>query len=148
MTIQLVAPRHPALHRRAERIEDGPAFKRLAAEMIDYCQEKKGRTALAAPQVGRSVALIVTREGQVVINPSIRVDPEDRTVTARESCLSLPNRTFLVDRFIRCYVEAETLDHEHLAFEAHGFNARLWQHEAGHLDGVLISDHWPEVSER
>lgn len=53
----------------------------------------------------------------------------------QESCLSIPNRSVEVER---------ALDIEYLTNgkkkKAHGFLARLIQHEIDHMDGILIVD--------
>lgn len=148
--IHLVSRKHPALHRPARRVEaeEIPSLNRLAESMVAYCKGGPGRAGLAAPQVGRSIALMVSREGQIVFNPTISVDPTDRLVLENEGCLSLPGRVYAVERFVRCYVEGMGPGGDPLAFEAYGRNARLWAHEGDHLDGNLVSDRWAEVSRR
>jgi peptide deformylase len=146
--LKLVDRKHPALHRKARAIteEEAPSFLPLAKDMVGYCRSGANRLALAAPQVGRSVALVATKTGDMIANPICTVDKNDRIITQVEGCLSLPRRGFAVERFVRCQVSGFLVDGwVPVNFEAHGLEARIWQHECDHLSGFLISDFWPEV---
>ena len=148
--LKLVGRKHPALHRPARAIapEEIGGLAPLAADMVAYCRSGKGRLGLAAPQVGRSVALVVTRAGDIVANPHVYLDKNERTITDIEGCLSLPGRLYRVERAVRCTVRGVSLDWEPMEFTVVGTEARLWQHEGDHLNGVLISERWPEVTRR
>jgi peptide deformylase len=128
--------------------EEAATLGPLAKDMIGYCRSGPGRLGLAAPQVGRSIGLVVTKAGDVVVNPHVYLDTSERMVTDTEGCLSLPGRVYLIERAVRCTVRGVTLDWEPLEFEAYGVEARLWQHEGDHLNGVLISSLGPEVKRR
>lgn len=125
---------------------DAKSFAPLASDMLRFLRGARGRLALAAPQVGRSVALVVTKAGDIVLNPSVYLDVDSQLITDTEGCLSLPGKTYLVDRYLRCSVEGYSLDWEPMKFDVHGLEARLWQHEGDHLEGRLISERWPEVA--
>lgn len=139
----LVGRDHPALHQPAEKITDidGQLWQlvvRMRATLI--AQQGAG---LAAPQVGRPLALVVTAAGDVVINP--HVEPHGRLIAGPEGCLSLPGRVYEVERAKRCVLTGFNLAGEEVAVGLNGFHARLWQHELDHLNGVLISEQWPEI---
>ena len=148
--MKLVHRKHPALHRPARPVteDEAPTLKPLAKDMIGYCRSGPGRLGLAAPQVGRSIGLVVTKAGDAVLNPHVYIDTEERIVSDTEGCLSLPGRVYMVDRAVRCRVQGRSLDWEPMEFVAVGLEARLWQHEGDHLNGVLISERWPELGRR
>lgn len=111
---------------------------------------------LAAPQVGRSTALVTVvgaavrdrwsgirpaRDWATIANPRI-VGAKGEVITGTEGCLSLRGRQWLVPR--RAIVEVEGLDlRTELVVRARVEDAtlaRLWAHEVDHLEGRLISE--------
>lgn len=139
----LVGKKHPALHTPA-----GPVLavddeiRVLVARMFATVHAVNG-IALAAPQVGIPLRLIVSRDGNVSVNPVLRGHSET-TKTAPEGCLSLPGRHFDVARYTKIQ-GAAVVDGSVKEFTVDGALARVWQHELDHLDGILISDRWPET---
>merc|ERR1712137_976459 len=127
--------------------------KSLMADMIATMKAERG-TGIAAPQIGVSQRMIVyfvsheraMREGcqevpvtglaNPVITPTTDEMEEDW-----EGCLSVPGLRGLVPRYRSiCYSGVNVETGEHVEEEVHGFYARLLQHEADHLDGVLYID--------
>lgn len=145
----LVGRNHRALHTPAAEITDADdEIRTLASRMYATVIAQRG-LALAAPQVGASVRMIVSRDGNVSINPVLRGHSETTELGA-ESCLSLPCRSFNVERYTEvqgaAFVPSASGDALLLKeFTVEGALARLWQHELEHLDGHLISDRWPEI---
>jgi peptide deformylase len=150
-----VAPRdvlrypHATLKALAARVEPGPAAEQLAAELLDTMRASPACVGIAAPQIGvseRAFCLDVsghkrakTNHGLVVmINPSI-VDRHGRDVM-REGCMSLPDLTANVGRAERIVVEGMSPGGDAIRIEAEGFEARAFQHEIDHLDGLLFLD--------
>lgn len=74
-----------------------------------------------------------------MINPEVRVSG-DETRLGYEGCLSLPGLRGQVRRAAAVTVEALQRDGTTVSFEAHGWAARVVQHECDHLDGVLYID--------
>lgn len=139
----LVGRKHPALHTPAQLIPIITAdIKYLAEQMLATCRVHRG-TAIAAPQVGEPVRMVVGSDGLVLINPI--VTPGAVTNFGVEECLSLPGRRYRVERAVQVNVTGMTLMGGNATFEATGDLARMWAHELDHLDGILISDRWPEV---
>src|SRR5262249_41516511 len=109
-----------------------------------------GGVGLAAPQVfvGLRVFLALPRlpaEDEVspavetFINPTLEY-PSDERETAWEGCLSFPELMVRVPRFTQvrvCYLDAAG---EQKILDLQGFPARVVQHEADHLDGILTID--------
>lgn len=98
---------------------------------------------LAAPQIGKSLRLLVYAIGDqrpiVLINPTIEWLSEDAE-TGVEGCLSLTDVQVDVERPVYARVTGQDINGDRIMIEASGLEARVIQHEADHLDGVLILD--------
>jgi peptide deformylase len=102
---------------------------------------------LAAPQVGRDLRLIIAQPGQAhgpqvfsFANPEfVRKSTEQDDFT--EGCLSLPDITADVRRPVGIKLRYQDLEGNERELEDEGLLARIIQHEADHLDGVLFVDH-------
>ena len=153
---------HPMLMRVAEPIADpqAPEIGQLIADMIDTLADAAG-AGLAAPQVHVPLRLVMfhvpaarareedgeAAEGYpftVLINPEIKVlnndaveDSADDMVDGLEACLSLPGLAGIVPRYSQIHYRGLTPLGETIERRAHGFHARVVQHECDHLDGVL-----------
>jgi peptide deformylase len=103
---------------------------------------------LAAPQVHESLRVFVAMldadghgEGDAVVfvNPEITVKG-DQTVEGWEGCLSIPDIRGRVPRAQHVVVTALDRQGRRFELELKDFAARVVQHEADHLDGVLFFD--------
>jgi peptide deformylase len=123
--------------------------------MFETMQEYQG-VGLAAPQVHESVRLFVAgfapgvddddeeeEEERVplmaLINPEISIIGGD-TADDWEGCLSIPDIRGRVTRAREIRVKAYDRRGRRIEINARGFTARVIQHEAAHLDGVLFFD--------
>lgn len=142
---------HPVLRAKARTVDKaevkGPALQVLIESMIDTVFEYSG-VGLAAPQVHESLRLFVAMldadgrgEGDAVvfINPEITVVGE-QTVEGWEGCLSIPDVRGRVPRAQHITVTALDRLGKRFELELKDFAARVVQHEADHLDGVLFFD--------
>ncbi|MFQ5957207.1 MAG: peptide deformylase [Candidatus Brocadiales bacterium] len=134
----------PQLKQRAKPIEEiNEDFHDKAEEMLQLMYEAQG-IGLAATQVGWPVRLLVKdptgeRVGErVYINPVIT--HEEGESLEEEGCLSLPGIFGKIVRSERIKVVAYNLQGEKLELEAEGLEARVWQHEIDHLNGILVID--------
>lgn len=153
----------PILRRRASEVpEVNGEVRAVAARMIELMFEADG-IGLAAPQVGLSWRLFVahvpatddrsatsdpptaTAEPTVYINPVLSA-PLGDLVPYEEGCLSLPDIRGDVRRPEHITITATNLKCERFTATAAGLLARCWQHEADHLDGVLILDKMSQMS--
>jgi len=75
-----------------------------------------------------------------LINPSYKPIESNGLTKDWEGCYSVPNKMGEVWRHKSIYYEAITREGELIAREAHGFLARLLQHEIGHLTGEIYTD--------
>lgn len=122
-------------------------FDDLRETMVEYTG-----TGLAAPQVGapvRALLYMVEPEGRrgagvavpptILVNPSFEVlDPTE--VEDWEGCLSVPFLAARVPRVRKVRVRGLSEAGRPVDFEAADFHARVLQHEADHLDGVVYLD--------
>lgn len=120
---------------------------RLADDMAETMWDAPG-VGLAAPQVGKSLKLIVVdiskdRENDpqhmVLVNPKI-IASEGCQVD-EEGCLSVPELTAKVDRHEKITVRYQDLAGAEQQLETEGRFAVVLQHEIDHLDGILFIDH-------
>ena len=98
---------------------------------------------LAATQVGVLRRLFVFQNedngARVIVNPEI-VERSDETEVADEGCLSIQGITVPVERAVQVTVVGKDESGDDVRYELEGYSARCVQHEADHLDGVLMID--------
>jgi len=140
----------PLLFRLAEPVTgfDTPELHALIADMFDTMAALSG-AGLAAPQIGVSKRVVIFGveanprypdaepvPTTVLINPVIEIlGPEQDD--GWEGCLSVPGMRGLVSRHTRLRYRGFDQHGKALEREAHGFHARVVQHECDHLDGIL-----------
>ena len=140
---------HPVL--RAKALDKSalrqPLMQKLIDDMIDTMHEYHG-VGLAAPQIHEGVRLFVgllddepgpDSEAIALINPEI-VPQSDATQEGWEGCLSIPDIRGMVPRHTDILVKALDRDGKAIELRLKNFAARIAQHEADHLDGVLFFD--------
>lgn len=101
----------------------------------------KRAAGIAAPQIGVSKRFFVMRPGVlwwVCINPEI-VKVSEEWSNSDEGCLSLPGLRRKVHRPTSISVEFFNVDWQKESWNLHGINARVFQHELDHLNGILIA---------
>jgi peptide deformylase len=146
---------HPVLLRRAAEVTDptAPEIRRLVEDMVETMVDEEG-AGLAAPQVyvaRRVIVFSAPREPEdedapapqtdfaplsALINPVIEPLTEEVTL-GWEGCLSVPGLTGAVPRYTHIRYSGLDLRGQEVSREATGFHARVVQHEADHLDGIL-----------
>lgn len=145
---------HPVLRQEAEDIDkDYPELQKLIKDMFETMYYAEG-VGLAAPQIGKSIAVIVidgtvlkddflecADSKMVLINPQLTVIEDSPVVGRNEGCLSLPGLSENVNRHE--HIELEWVDEN---FQPHkkefkGFISRIIQHEYDHLLGEVYTDH-------
>jgi len=129
----------PVLAQATREIEeiDGRVAK-LAEEMLETMYDAPG-VGLAANQVGVSQRLFVYDVGDgpvVVVNP--RIIESSGEWTYQEGCLSVPGLSWPIVRPGWIHLVGLDLDGNELSIEADELEARVFQHEMDHLDGVLL----------
>ncbi|MBX3422105.1 MAG: peptide deformylase [Pirellulaceae bacterium] len=141
---------HPTLRYQAKSIRRvDEQLREIIARMFELMYEQRG-VGLAATQVDLPLRLFVMNasgnpgEGQevVMINPVL--SRPRGVVEADEGCLSLPNVNARVNRAKTIRVNAYMLDGTEVDRDFSGFEARIIQHEADHLNGKLFIDRLTE----
>lgn len=137
----------PVLREPAKPVEAFDAALRLLAEdMIETMHEAPG-VGLAAPQVGRSLQLVVfdiqdETGPRALANPVLRDEWGEQI--GEEGCLSLPGLYYPVARAMKVWAEGFDLDGRPATIEGQELLARVLQHEVDHLQGVLFIDRLDE----
>ncbi len=118
---------------------------RLTKDMMDTVRNADG-IGLAAPQVGKSVKVIIInleKSGvptMVLFNPKI-VAKSFKKTEIEEGCLSIPQVFGMVKRPKKVTIQAQNADGKVVKFTDDGWVARVAQHEIDHINGTLIIDH-------
>jgi peptide deformylase len=139
------------LRRPAREVEQFDRdLKRLLHAMVDTMREAPG-VGLAAPQVGVDLRAIVVEtvvqaDGEAetfrlhqMLNPRI-VWHSEALEEDQEACLSVPGLYGDVPRHVAVRVQGRDASGRAMTVEADGFEARVFQHEIDHLDGILFPD--------
>jgi peptide deformylase len=120
---------------------------KLVEDMADTMYDAPG-IGLAAPQIGRSVKLIVVdttvqidgeKEYMSMVNPEIIA--HEGIQLDEEGCLSVPELTANVKRYKRITVSYQNLEGHTQEFSTEGRFSVVLQHEIDHLNGILFLDH-------
>ncbi|MEZ5647999.1 MAG: peptide deformylase [Alphaproteobacteria bacterium] len=154
---------HPILRRRADPVSNPKAIEisTLIQDLHDS-MAAAGGIGLAAPQIGVPLRVILysvpghrlTASNSVPqqdsaalgvslgVPPTILINPELTPLTeikleGWEACLSVPGLMGRVPRYESLRFQALNTDGQPIDGEAHGFHARVLQHECDHLDGIL-----------
>ena len=142
------------LREEAEDIDANyPDLQKLIADMWETMYHSEG-VGLAAPQIGKSISLIVIDGSPVadkfpeckdlkltLINPELEVVEDAAPVSREEGCLSLPGLSETVRRHehvVLKWLDENFQPHEQ---EFKGFASRIIQHEFDHLCGEVYTDH-------
>lgn len=131
-------------------------FQDFLQDMIPTMYFEEG-IGLAAPQVAHNVQACVigkkaipakakipgreyaNRTDLILLNPTYEVLSRKQQ-SDTEGCLSVPGFYGKVPRHRDLLVKALNEKGEPIEFEAHGFFARVIQHEIDHLNGILFID--------
>ena len=136
------------LKKRAEDVA-ADLDQALIDDLIETMQASPACVGLAAPQIGvsrRAIVVDVTEHpkttvchGLVAMFDPVLVDSSGKKV-GREGCMSVPDLTANVARYEQVAVSGTLPDGSQSVIVTEGFEARAFQHEIDHLDGLLILD--------
>jgi peptide deformylase len=122
-------------------------LKDLVEDMAETMYDAPG-IGLAAPQIGKSLKLIVVdiskdredeHEFMAMVNPEIIA--HEGSQLDEEGCLSVPELTAKVKRFKKITVAFQDVDGNSREMETEDRFAVVLQHEIDHLNGILFIDH-------
>lgn len=129
-------------------IDDG--VRTLIRDLIDTMHAGPGSVGVAAPQIGALLRVCVVDVSKsklgkennngllIMINPEIL--RHDGAATMREGCMSVPDYTGDVERFVEISIRFLDEKGEVRTVGSSGFEAVAIQHEIDHLDGLLFLD--------
>jgi peptide deformylase len=138
----------PVLRKVAKPVEQiDDEIRGLVEDMLETMYESEG-IGLAAPQVGRSIRLLVAdtqgrgddeRGPIALINPVIKEATGEWTFD--EGCLSLPGVSAEIKRAEVVRIEYQTPDGDRKEETFDGVMGRVLLHEIDHLEGKLFIDY-------
>ena len=164
MKLKIVQAGDPVLRKKGRPLTKeeilSPSIQELIPLMRDTMREAPG-VGLAAPQVGQAIQLAVIEDRatyikdisaqelaarqrsaipfHVIINPKLTIVGNSSAVFF-EGCLSVEGYQAIVDRALDVRVECLNERGEEVTINAHGWYARILQHEIDHLNGTLYID--------
>lgn len=164
MKLRIVQAGDPILRRQSRPLTreeiSSPSLQQLIELMQDAMRDAPG-VGLAAPQIGESLQLAVIEDKaeyisdlpaeqlaerqraeipfHVIINPKLSF-LDDSTADFFEGCLSVAGFQAVVNRALNVRVECLNERGEEVTINAHGWYARILQHEIDHLNGTLYVD--------
>jgi peptide deformylase len=164
MKLKIVQAGDPVLRQQSRPLTKeeigSPSIQQLIVLMRDAMREAPG-VGLAAPQVGVPIQLAVIEDRaeyidglaedeiaerqraaipfHVIINPKLSF-LDDSSVEFFEGCLSVEGFSAIVNRALNVRVECLDERGKETLIEAHGWYARILQHEIDHLNGTLYID--------
>ena len=155
---------HPILAQKAEpvNLSDLDKIRGIVADMHFTLESIGERIGLAAPQVHIPLRIVIFSIPKMAPNPrydfdreevsfTVMINPEitfltDKQALGWEGCISVPGMLGEVPRYesIRyTFYDQMGVQHERVA---HGFHARVVQHECDHLDGILFPMRMTDMS--
>ncbi len=138
----LVLHPDPLLYRASRELPPPEEWPSVAAELTAAMRHYHG-VGLAAVQLGlplRCFALMMRDGDACLFDPSI-VTLSGPTRAVREHCLSIPGVAVVVPRRETLLARWRTAEGQPMERELTGLEARAFQHELDHLNGVLILHH-------
>lgn len=164
MKLQIVQAGDPVLRTQARLLTNdeiaSPSLQQLIELMRETMRDAPG-VGLAAPQIGLSIQLAVIEDQpeylahhspnelaelqrsavpfHVIINPKLSF-PDSARAEFFEGCLSVEGYQAVVNRALNVRVDCLNERSEEITINAHGWYARILQHEIDHLNGTLYID--------
>ena len=164
MKLNIVQAGDPVLRKQSRPLTKqeilSPQIQQLIELMRNTMREAPG-VGLAAPQIGVSIQLAVIEDQpeylahhspdelaelqrsavpfHVIINPKLTL-LENGSAQFFEGCLSVEGYQAIVNRALSVRVDCLNERGEEITINAHGWYARILQHEIDHLNGTLYID--------
>jgi peptide deformylase len=131
----------PVLNKPVELVTDFTELDNIAGDMIETMLAYNG-VGLAANQIGLNknlAALYIEDKTKILVVANIIIIGYTKEVdTLTEGCLSCPGMSVQMKRALGIRIECQKLNGEKINLEFTGYDARIVQHEADHLNGKLI----------
>lgn len=164
MKLKIVQAGDPVLRKQTRPLTKEEILSSSTQVLIDLMRDTMRAApgvGLAAPQIGKSIQLAVIEDPaghvsdlsadelaarqrvpipfHIIINPKLTV-VDKSSATFFEGCLSVEGYQAVVDRALNVRVECLNERAEKITINAHGWYARILQHEIDHLNGILYVD--------
>ncbi len=152
MIVPVILYGYPMLRKQCFEVNKSDDVSQLSADLFDTVKKSKG-IGLAAPQIGilkRAFVIDTTlfskdQENiapiceQIFINPEI-LEQSASKIYYEEGCLSIPEIFEEVQRPEKITVRYLDAEFKQIEEELDGIQARIFQHEFDHLNGILFID--------
>lgn len=142
MIQQIITYPNDILTTKSTEIPSRDKWWGIKSDLWDTLKHYTG-LGLAAPQIGLPYRIFMI-DGNLYSAPEI-LSYSSSTSIEEEGCLSLPNRKFLVERSNYINVRYLSFTGDIINKKLSGFQARIYQHELQHLDGILILNVGKEI---
>lgn len=150
MALKIVTYGNPILRQKAKPVTKfDERLRELADDMIEAMHKADG-IGLAAPQIGKSIAMFVVDispivEGfQPMVFTNVEILENEGSGPYTEGCLSIPGVSGEVLRPQKIKIRYTDLNGKTVEGVADGVLARVIQHENDHLNGKLFIDYLDE----
>ncbi len=151
MIVNVVKYGSQVLRKHSVEITEEDNLVQMVKDLFDTLK-KEGGLGLAAPQIGilKRIFLmdtsplfednpIIEKVEQAFINPEI-LERSAETTNYEEGCLSIPGIYEIVERPEKISVRFQDTFFNTIEKELDGIQARIFQHEYDHLEGILFID--------
>ena len=151
MIVNILKYGSSAIRKNSVEITNDDNLVEIVKNLFDTLK-KDGGLGLAAPQIGilKRIFLMDTsplnkddpeieKVEQAFINPEI-LERSSETINYEEGCLSIPGIYEIVERPAKIKVRYQDSFFNTIEKELDGMQARIFQHEYDHLDGILFID--------
>ena len=159
----------PVLRRRAAKVAKVDASIRALIDDMIETMRAAGGVGLAAPQIGRSLRVVVIEAPQrlaqagadpeeaaqppqegadeiiVLVNPQVVRRTGQRQVT--EGCLSVPGYWGEITRALKVTVKGQNREGREVRVKGEELLAQALEHEIDHINGVLYIDYLESVDQ-
>jgi len=112
-------------------------YLRLAGLAANQVGIKGERVMLNACFIDRDLGWVVALNPEIISLPGI-------SLNSKEGCLTWPGKFIEANRSTKAQVRYWTLGWEERVIDVEGFEAKVWQHEINHLNGVAEKIFAPE----
>lgn len=159
MIVPIVIYGAPVLRQSTFDIHQEDRPDEITGNLFETLKRAEG-IGLAAPQIGLSKRMFVMDTTpfaeedaafkpveKAFLNPRI-LHVDDALSSYNEGCLSIPGIFRELDRPERIHVTYQNLAFETIEEELSGLEARIFQHEVDHLDGILFVDRLSGLQKR
>jgi len=147
---KLVSSFDKVLLEPAEKVPDNMDVDQLVEDMLNLLHDSETGLAVAAPQIGVSLRVIVVRIRSTRLRPGLKeskplvfINPEvellGKCQEKKEGCISILGLRGRVPRHdkVRVRYQTQSRPRRQRGVTLRGLRAQIMQHEVDHLDGCL-----------